>query len=204
MTNKEEMSGVVEALQIIQSELKVPKSQYNKFGKYKYRSCEDIMEAVKPHLLRNNCALIVPDELVMIGDRYYVKATATLLKGTANISVTAFARESLTKKGMDDAQITGSVSSYARKYALNGLFGIDDTQDSDASNDHSDKSQGQKADDYAAMSKELWKELNAMQDGDIDQAVKRVVYDHKDAEDKKGLYFGLSEILNRTIEAGVK
>lgn len=122
----------MEALRLIQSELKAPKGQYNSFGKYKYRSCEDILEAAKPILAKHNTALTLSDELVLIGDRYYIKATATLIAANGSISTTAYAREDETKKGMDGSQITGTASSYARKYALNGLFCIDDTKDDDA------------------------------------------------------------------------
>jgi hypothetical protein len=120
-------------LSIIQSELKAPKGQFNAFGKYKYRSCEDIVEAVKPVLRKYNFALIISDDIVLIGDRYYVKATAKISNGTITYSATAFAREEETRKGMDGSQVTGSASSYARKYALNGLFAIDDTKDADSS-----------------------------------------------------------------------
>jgi hypothetical protein len=120
-------------LSIIQSELKAPKGQFNAFGKYKYRSCEDIVEAVKPVLRKYNFALIITDDIVLIGERYYVKATATITNGTITYSATAFAREEETRKGMDGSQVTGSASSYARKYALNGLFAIDDTKDADSS-----------------------------------------------------------------------
>jgi hypothetical protein len=124
----------------IQAELKVPKNQMNAFGKYKYRSAEDIIEAVKPILNKYKTALVVSDEVVQVGDRIYIKATATLLDNTDNhISVNGWAREEEVKKGMDAAQITGSASSYARKYALNGLFAIDDTKDADATNDHKDE-----------------------------------------------------------------
>jgi hypothetical protein len=124
----------------IQAELKAPKNQTNAFGKYKYRSAEDIVEAVKPILNKYGTALVISDEVVQVGDRIYVKATATLLDATDNsISVNGWAREEEVKKGMDSAQITGSASSYARKYALNGLFAIDDTKDSDATNEHKDE-----------------------------------------------------------------
>lgn len=119
----------MEILKKIQKELKAPKNQYNAFGKYKYRSCEDILEAVKP--LLNNATLVINDEMVVIGERYYIKATATLTEADKSISATAYAREPEEKKGMDSAQITGATSSYARKYALNGLFLIDDTKDAD-------------------------------------------------------------------------
>lgn len=113
----------------IQADLKAPKNQFNKFGGYKYRSCEDILEAVKP--LLSGLVLTISDEIIMLGDRYYVKATAILGDGEASVCNSALAREALTKKGMDESQITGTASSYARKYALNGLFLIDDTNDAD-------------------------------------------------------------------------
>lgn len=115
----------------IQSELKAPKNQRNNFGNYNYRSCEDILEAVKPLLKKYECQLTLSDELVMVGDRYYVKATACFTDGEKETIATAYAREAEIKKGMDDSQITGTASSYARKYALNGLFLIDDTKDAD-------------------------------------------------------------------------
>lgn len=119
----------------IQSELKAPKSQFNKFGGYKYRKAEDILEAVKPLLAKQKCTLIISDDIVMIGYRIYVKATATIKneKGECE-TTTGWAREEENKKGMDGSQITGASSSYARKYALNGLFAIDDNADSDTTN----------------------------------------------------------------------
>lgn len=120
-------------LMAIQDELNVPKNQYNKFGGFSYRSCEDILEALKPLLKKNKCVLTLSDDVVNIGDRFYVKATATLAdtEKDESMSITAFARETLSKAKMDDSQITGSASSYARKYALNGLFCIDDVKDAD-------------------------------------------------------------------------
>lgn len=118
----------------IQTELKAPKNQRNNFGNYNYRSCEDILEAVKPLLKENGLTLRLTDELVNIGERYYIKATAILSDGTETIENVAYAREEETKKGMDGSQITGASSSYARKYALNGLFLIDDVKDSDSTN----------------------------------------------------------------------
>ena len=119
----------------IQSELKAPKGQFNAYGKYKYRSCEDILEAVKPILKKCNCTLLLSDSLVYVGDRYYIKATATLINVEGkSISTESYAREEETKKGMDASQITGASSSYARKYALNGLLCIDDNKDSDTTN----------------------------------------------------------------------
>ena len=116
----------------IQHKLKAPKGQYNSFGQYKYRSCEDILEGVKPLLKEYNLLLIINDEIVQIGERYYVKATAKITDGRESVSATAYAREPLEKKGADASQITGASSSYARKYALNGLLCIDDTKDADA------------------------------------------------------------------------
>ena len=120
----------------IQSELKAPKSQFNKFGGYKYRKAEDILEAVKPLLAKQKCTLTITDDVVLIGNRIYVKATATIKNEKGEFeTTTGWAREEETKKGMDGSQITGASSSYARKYALNGLFAIDDNADSDATND---------------------------------------------------------------------
>ena len=125
---------MIEKLIKIQQNLKAPKNQHNSFGNYNYRSCEDIFEAVKPLLEEENLTLRLNDELVQVGERYYIKATAILSDGTETIENTSYAREEETKKGMDGSQITGASSSYARKYALNGLFLIDDVKDSDTTN----------------------------------------------------------------------
>jgi hypothetical protein len=131
-----------EKLVAIQSDLKAPKSQVNTFGKYKYRSCEDILEAIKPLLKEHSLVLTISDQIIEVGGRVYVCANAKLSDGESSITTSAYAREQeakLNKEGretMDHAQITGSTSSYARKYALNGLFCIDDTKDADATNDH--------------------------------------------------------------------
>lgn len=120
----------------IQSTLKAPKSQFNAFGNYKYRKVEDILEAVKPIMSNLGCTLVMTDDIEMVGNRIYVKATATLKNSKGEIEITTgYAREEETKKGMDGSQITGASSSYARKYALNGLFAIDDNADSDTTND---------------------------------------------------------------------
>jgi hypothetical protein len=128
--------SIFEKLSAVQSDLKAPKSQYNSFGKYNYRNCEDIIEAAKPLLKANGLLLSITDDIVLMGERFYVKATASVIDVTdgKTHSVTAFAREEKEKRGMDGSQVTGASSSYARKYALNGLFGIDDTKDSDATN----------------------------------------------------------------------
>lgn len=130
----------------IQSELKAPKTQVNRFGGYKYRKAEDILEAVKPLLAKQKCTLIITDDVVLIGNRIYVKATATIKneKGECE-TTTGWAREEETKKGMDGSQITGASSSYARKYALNGLFAIDDNADSDTTNDGQHQASQQQA-----------------------------------------------------------
>ena len=124
---------IYEKLNKIQSELKAPKGQYNKFGKYSYRSCEDILEALKPHLLKYGCVVTLTDDMQLIGERYYLKTTATITDADSGKSVSnvALAREDKERAGMSESQITGTASSYARKYALNGLFLIDDTKDAD-------------------------------------------------------------------------
>lgn len=124
----------MEKLSKLIQDLKAPKNQRNSFGGYNYRSAEDILEAVKP--LLHGAILTISDEIMLVGDRFYVKATATYRHGDFEQSATAFAREPLAKKGMDESQITGAASSYARKYALNGLLCIDDTKDADATNTH--------------------------------------------------------------------
>jgi hypothetical protein len=131
------MNTTENPLLVIQQKLKAPKGQVNKFGGYSYRSCEDILTAVKPLLAETGTTLTLNDEVRLVGDRVYIKATACLFNEKSMIAYTdAYAREAEVKKGMDEAQITGSASSYARKYALNGLFAIDDTRDPDATNDH--------------------------------------------------------------------
>ena len=126
-------AGLWAKLLAIQTELKAPKGQENKFGGYRYRSCEDILEAVKPLLKAHGAVVQLSDALELVGERYYIKATATLvdIDTGETVSVTAWAREAESRKGMDEAQVTGSASSYARKYSLNGLLAIDDTRDAD-------------------------------------------------------------------------
>jgi len=128
---------MIEKLIKIQKELKVPKNQRNSFGNYNYRSCEDIVEHANPLCHAAGLSLVIKDEVVEVGGRVYVKATAMLSDKDTTAEATGWAREALTKKGMDEAQITGSASSYARKYALNGLFAIDDTKDADTDEQHS-------------------------------------------------------------------
>jgi DNA-directed RNA polymerase subunit RPC12/RpoP len=127
------MSDFLKRVGMAQAELKAPKNQYNSFGKYNYRSCEDILEAAKPINKKHGLVLLLTDKPVCIGQRYYIEATARLydIESEQFIEATASAREADTKKGMDDIQVTGTASSYARKYALNGLYNIDDTKDAD-------------------------------------------------------------------------
>ena len=150
-------------LQEIQSKLKAPKGQRNTFGGYNYRSCEDILEALKPVLAEYDAAVLLSDEIVQMGTRWYVKATATLKTEKESISVTAFAREAENRKGMDESQITGSASSYARKYALNGLFGIDDTKDADTMDNRATVSHTAKEDPFAKLNTKHAKALQAAQ-----------------------------------------
>ena len=128
--------NVYEKLAAVQKDLKAPKNQYNSFGKYNYRSCEDILEAAKPLCIANGLLLIISDEVVQVGDRTYVKAVAKVTDGEGTVQTFGYAREPEDKKGMDCSQITGAASSYARKYALGGLFALDDTKDADATNKH--------------------------------------------------------------------
>ena len=136
----------------IQNELKAPKNRYNSFGNYKYRSCEDILEAVKPLLKKYEAVLTIRDDIVEVGGRVYVKAIATFTSGDELSEVTAFAREPIEKKKMDDSQITGTASSYARKYALNGLFLIDDTKDADT-DEYTAQTQGAEEQEKVAKQK---------------------------------------------------
>ena len=137
------LAGIVEKnvymkLVEVQSKLKAPKSQFNKFGNYAYRNCEDILEALKPLLNEVKAIINISDDVVLVGERYYIKATVKFICAESGeiIEASAMAREEENKKGMDSSQLTGSTSSYARKYALNGLFAIDDTKDSDTTNTH--------------------------------------------------------------------
>lgn len=123
---------ITKHLNMIQTKLNAPKNQHNKFGNYNYRNCEDILQALKPLLAECGCFVSISDSVQMVGDRIYIKAVATISDGENSISTEAFAREPVSKKGMDDAQLTGATSSYARKYALNGLFAIDDNKDADS------------------------------------------------------------------------
>lgn len=200
--------NINEKLLMIQNELKAPKNQFNKFGNYKYRSCEDILEGVKPICKKYKAVLTVSDEIVQIGDRYYVRALAKLSDTESDESVysEAFARESLDKKGMDSSQVTGATSSYARKYALNGLFCIDDTKDFDT--EEANK-QSQKNDNMANLIKrytELRRELEEVGCDFRDEKVDKYITDKAKVNtqnlnllDEKGL-----ERINKVYETMLK
>ena len=177
--------GILKKLSIIQQELKAPKGQYNNYGGYKYRSCEDILEAVKPLLKKQGLALTIKDDLIAIDGRFYIKAIAQLFDETGKeiAFTTALAREEETKKGMDASQLTGSTSSYARKYALNGLFAIDDTKDADATNTHGKE-------EIKEQKKKKEKELS-----DIEEHIKNI----KSCTNREELlkYWGSLDLWNR-------
>jgi len=163
---------------MIQTELRAPKSQFNRFGGYAYRSAEDILEALKPLLVKHNCLLTLTDEVVLIGNRFYVRACATLKNSEGSaISVTAYAREEEAKKGMDGSQITGAASSYARKYALNGLFLIDDQKDADATHTHGKEEVNSNNEEQKIKEKITTEEISAA----------------KNLEDLRLIWAGLSE-----------
>ena len=156
--------SVYEKLLDIQNELKAPKSQYNNYGKYNYRNCEDILEAVKPICKKYKAVVFLSDKLVINGERHYIEATATFVDVETNesIEVTAYAREEESKKGMDGSQVTGASSSYARKYALNGLFDVDDTKDSDFTNtkDNQADNRNQKEKPNESKQEDVFSEIN--------------------------------------------
>jgi hypothetical protein len=163
------MSNQPNTLAEIQAKVKAPKGQFNSFGKYAYRSAEDILESVKQVVNPLGFSISLSDTIVMIGDRFYVQATATLTNGKETYTATAFAREEESKKGMDGSQVTGASSSYSRKYALNGLFALDDTKDSDATNTH-----GKEETKPMSMNMQSWTDgLNACKTIDQLQALYR-------------------------------
>lgn len=181
-----------EKLLNIQAELKAPKGQYNSYGGYNYRSCEDILEAVKPLLKANNCFLTITDDVEQIGDRYYIRAAATItdVEGGERYTNVAYAREEETKKGMDGAQITGTASSYARKYALNGLFLIDDTKDADT-DEHAKQTGAEPKEEKKATAKqiELIRKIAEEQGKELDEEVVKA-WSMKQASDFISKYKG--------------
>lgn len=180
-------SSLHQKLVAIQKELKAPKGQYNSFGKYKYRSAEDILEAVKPLNTEQGLLLTITDEPVLVGDWHYIKATATITDGDNSHFVTAYARESEDKKGMDHSQVTGTASSYARKYALNGLYLIDDTKDADT-----DEYQNQSAKESTNTNKASEKQLNFVNKLLKDKVNEKYNYDY--------LHQGIKNKLNTDVD----
>jgi hypothetical protein len=177
----------------IQAELKAPKGQYNSYGGYNYRSCEDILEAVKPLLKANNCGLTITDGVEQIGERYYIRAAATIYDAEGDESYTnvSYAREEETKKGMDGAQITGTASSYARKYALNGLFLIDDTKDADT-DEHAKQTGAEPKQEKKATEKqiELIRKIAEEQGKELDEEIVKA-WTMKQASDFISKYKGV-------------
>lgn len=191
----------MEALKKIQAELKAPKGQFNSFGKYNYRSAEDILEAVKPLLSKHDALLILSDEVVEIGGRVYVKATAKITDNSdKTIEISAFAREAEKKSGMDDSQITGTASSYARKYALNGLFLIDDTKDADT-DAYTQQTQPPPAPKAKAQAKPATpKKIDA----DTVTSIYNLIYETSSNAEKLCEYFKVSKVDELTTEQGQK
>jgi len=184
----------------VQSKLKAPKSQFNKFGNYAYRNCEDILEALKPLLNEVKAIINISDDVVLVGDRYYIKATVKFICAESGeiIEASAMAREEENKKGMDSSQLTGSTSSYARKYALNGLFAIDDTKDSDTTNTHN-KEAG-KASNNEIISEAQVKRLFVLAKGKDTDKVKGIVdkYGFKSSKDiTKDKYSSICEEIEK-------
>lgn len=163
MTNEKKIEKELsfnEKVILIQNEVKAPKSQYSDYGGYNYRSCEDILKAVKPLNMKFGLLLQITDKPVVIGERFYIEATASLTDGKETLKVCGYAREALSKPKMDDSQVTGSASSYARKYALNGLYLIDDVSDADALNDSHNESQDNLKDEFIRIFNENIKKVS--------------------------------------------
>lgn len=191
------MTAILEKLNVIQSKLKAPKGQYNKFGSYSYRSCEDILEALKPLLAQTKTVLTIKDDIEFIGDRYYLRAICTLhdAESGEKIENAAYARETDTKKRMDAAQITGSVSSYARKYALNGLFAIDDTRDDDTNENYKQTQKNQSNAQRNAQGVDISKVRN-----EIAQTLKAKNYDFNKFVEYLKKTYGVEKIENLPVE----
>ena len=200
------MKNILMKLNKIQVELKAPKGQFNKFGNYKYRNSEDILEALKPLLEKYKAAINITDEIILIGDRYYVKATTTIydIESGEGIETTAYAREDESKKGQDLSQLTGSTSSYARKYALNGLLAIDDTKDSDTTNKHEkdENKQDKKTENNEFISQPQQKRLFAIAKSNA-ELVKGVIknYGHESTSTiKKQEYQAICDDIEHLVE----
>lgn len=198
------MNSITEVLADIQQKLKVSKEQTNAFGKYKYRSCEDIVEAVKPLLKEHGAALVLTDELVKIGERYYIKAEAAVVlptkEGGMSMHAIGYARETETRKGMDESQITGTASSYARKYALNGLFAIDDTKDADHESVNKEPAHRFKPGEKDAILKGVKTALEAGDEIGLRQVIDEYTDKDADPEEKMKLW----ALFNSTERAAIK
>lgn len=185
---------IYEKLGNVQVSLKVPKTEFNAFGKYKYRTAENILEEVKPLLRQQKAVIVINDSLEQLGERYYIKATIDFIdtETSEKITVSAFAREEESKRGMDGSQVTGASSSYARKYALNGLFSIDDTKDSDTTNKHDKEPPKPKG--PPTITKEQAKEMAAVADGDI-ELIKKIMGKYNYTQSKDVLVSDFNKIL---------
>lgn len=208
------MKTTIHKLSDVQARLKAPKGQFNSFGKYRYRSCEDIVESVKPLLTEHGLALVMTDSIVETGGRVYVHATAIVSDGETEVSASGFAREEENKKGMDGSQVTGAASSYARKYALNGLFCIDDGKDSDSTNTHNKTNVSKPTTKSKAKSKSEEKSKPKADEETMDKAVAFIqnsknpqqayamsvdAYDFTPAQDTE-----LRETVNKTVVSKAK
>ena len=199
--------GINEKLMRIQTQIKAPKNLYNSFGKYNYRNAEGICEAVKPFLEKENVSLILVDDMVAIGNRYYLKATARLLDNENNesIEVSAFAREPEQKKGMDESQITGTASSYARKYALNGLFLLDDTKDADTDEYHNQTAYQQANNKPTVTSEQVGKlKVEMLRTGATEQYICEYYKLNKLIDMTQEQYVNAMEMFKKTPDKGTK
>lgn len=203
------LANIYEKLMLIQNELKCPKDQFNSFGKYHYRSTESILEAVKPLLKKNGLSLFVSDSIELIGERYYIKATCKLIntEDGETIEVSAMARESLDKKGMDSSQVSGATSSYARKYALNGLFLIDDTKDFDSAEVSKQTSKSSSSTNTSSLTEKQIKRLYAVANKggfNAEQVKLSVIKDYKKEHVKDLSKKEYDELVSRLEKASLK
>ena len=199
--------GINEKLMRIQTQIKAPKNLYNSFGKYNYRNAEGICEAVKPFLEKENVSLILVDDMVAIGNRYYLKATARLFdnENNENIEVSAFAREPEQKKGMDESQITGTASSYARKYALNGLFLLDDTKDADTDEYHNQTAYQQANNKTTVTSEQVGKlKVEMLRTGATEQYICEYYKLNKLIDMTQEQFVNAMEMFKKTPDKGAK